>query len=124
MKFCWTTIQVSDMEKSVTFYQKILGLKINRTMNPTPDMALTFLGEGETQVELIWNRNNQDISFGKDISMGFIVESIEEFTELMKKQNISLHSGPFQPNPFIKFIYILDPDGMKIQLVENIRPKQ
>jgi hypothetical protein len=27
----------------------------------------------------------------------------------------------FQPNPHNKFLYILDPDGVKIQLVETIK---
>lgn len=33
---------------------------------------------------------------------------------------IDIHSGPFQPNPHTKFIYLLDPNGLKVQLVENI----
>ncbi|QEN08114.1 VOC family protein [Oceanispirochaeta crateris] len=122
MKFCWTTIQVSNMEKSLAFYTEVLGLKIVRKMSPNPDMEIAFLAEGETQVELMFNRKNQDIHFGKDISMGFIVDSIDGFMDAMKDKGIDLLEGPFQPNPFIKFIYIQDPDGMKIQLVENIEP--
>lgn len=120
MKFCWTTISVSDMEESLSFYEEILDLRLNRRINPNDEMEIAFLGEGETQVELICNINRQDINFGKDISMGFVVESIDKFTNIIKEKGIPLHSGPFQPNPFIKFIYIQDPDGLKIQLVENI----
>jgi len=123
MKFCWTTISVSNMDKSITFYQDILGLKLNRRGKPSDQIELAFLGEGDTQVELIWDANNKNISYGKDISMGFVVSSIETFTQVLKEKNISIHSGPFQPNPFIKFMYIQDPDGVKIQLVENIAPK-
>ena len=121
MTFCWATINVKDMENSLRFYQDILGLQLNRKMNPNPDMALAFLGDGDTQVELIYNAKNNDISFGKDISLGFTVESIEKVREVLKKSNIAVHSGPFQPNPSIKFIYVLDPNGLKIQFVENIK---
>ena len=121
MKFCWVTINVRDLEKSLHFYQEIIGLDLNRRMKPNPDMEIIFLGSGETQVELIYNKKADDITVGKDISLGFIVDSIERMSEILKKKNIPIHSGPFQPNPSIKFLYILDPNGIKIQLVENIK---
>jgi len=121
MIFCWTTINVLDMAKSLEFYQEIIGLHLNRKTNPNPEMELAFLGSGDTQVELIYNAKNNDINFGKDISLGFVVDSIESITALLKAKKISVHSGPFQPNPFIKFMYILDPNGLKIQFVENIK---
>ncbi|MBN1524545.1 MAG: VOC family protein [Spirochaetales bacterium] len=120
MKFCWTTINVSDMEKSLAFYRDIIGLTINRRMSPNSDMELAFLGDGDTQLELICNKKNTDISHGKDISLGFVVDSTEKFTAFLQSKEIALHSGPFQPNPNIRFVYALDPDGLKIQFVENI----
>lgn len=122
MKFCWTTITVSNLEKSLAFYQDILGLEISRRMKPSAELEIAFLGSGETQVELICYAGNTDVSFGKDISLGFVVESIDDFTRMIATRGIPVHSGPFQPNPFVKFIYIQDPDGLKIQLVENVNP--
>ncbi|MFH2114389.1 MAG: VOC family protein [Spirochaetota bacterium] len=122
MKFCWTTINVRDLDKSRAFYQDILELEVKRTMKPDPDMEISFLGNGETQVELICHAGNTDIAYGKDISLGFVVDSIDDFTKMISTKGIPVHSGPFQPNPFIKFIYIQDPDGLKIQLVENLKP--
>jgi lactoylglutathione lyase len=121
MKFCWATINVVDMAKSLEFYQETLGLHLNRKTNPNPEMELAFLGTGDTQVELIYNAKNTAVDFGKDICLGFEVESIEAVTALLGSKNIPIHSGPFQPNPFIKFIYVRDPNGMKIQFVENIK---
>ena len=123
MTYCWTTITVTDLKKSLAFYQDVIGLKIARRMQPNQDMEIAFLGEGETQVELIWNRATTAVSFGKDISIGFIVESLEQFRKLLEEKGVPVHSGPFQPNPFIKFLYIQDPDGLKVQLVENIGPQ-
>jgi lactoylglutathione lyase len=119
MKFCWATINVRDMEKSLAFYRDILGLKLIRRSKAGPEIELAFLGQGDTQVELIRDEKNTGVSFGKDISLGFIVPSVDQFAEILGKKGISLHSGPFQPNPFIKFAFILDPDGLRIQLVEN-----
>lgn len=38
----------------------------------------------------------------------------------VKEKGIDIHSGPFQPNSHIKFFYVMDPNGLKIQFVENI----
>jgi lactoylglutathione lyase len=121
MKFCWITINVKDMERSLPFYRDLLGLPVMRKMSSSPDMEIVFLGSGETQVELICNKKAPPPSFGQDISLGFEVDSLEKFSEVLKSKNIPIHSGPFQPNPHIRFMYILDPDGVKVQLVENIK---
>lgn len=109
------------MERSLSFYRDLLGLEIKRKMNPSPDMEIIFLGSGETQVELICNKKAGDIVAGKDISLGFEVDSLEIFSKILKSRDIAIYSGPFQPNPHIRFLYILDPDGVKIQLVETIK---
>lgn len=121
MKFCWVTINVKNMEKSLHFYQEIIGLNINRRIKPNTDKEIIFLGSSETQIELIYNTKVDNIAVGKDISLGFVVDSIEQIIEILKKKNIPIHSGPFQPNLSIKFIYILDPNGVKIQFVENVK---
>lgn len=121
MNFCWATIQVSDMEKSLSFYQDVIGLKINRRMQPMPDINIVFLGSGGTEIELIHNNKKTSFNYGKDISLGFTVESLDKTIEFLNSRNILIHSGPFQPSPFIKFLYILDPNGLKIQFVENIQ---
>ena len=120
MKFCWTTITVREMERSLALYRDILGLEITRRMNPNPEMEIVFLGTGETQVELICSAQHPDVAFGKDISLGFVVPSLDAFMETLAAKGIPIHSGPFQPNPFMRFLYIQDPDGLKIQLVERI----
>ena len=122
MSFCWVTIHVKDMEKSLEFYQEITGLEVRRRHNPVPHMELVFLGSDETntQVELIRNSEEPAPEQGKDLSLGFTVDSIEETMGMLKSRNIMEIDGPYQPGPGIKFIFIKDPDGVKIQLVELI----
>lgn len=122
MKFCWITINVKDMEGSLKFYQDIVGLKINRRMKPMATTEIVFLGsEGtNTEVELIRNEKNDNPQYGKDISMGFVVESIDKTIASLKEKGITNMEGPFQPGPSVKFIYITDPNGCRIQFVENL----
>jgi lactoylglutathione lyase len=121
MRFCWVTIRVKKISESVQFYRDIVGLDVRRRMNPNPEMEIVFLGSGETQIELIWNAKNEETNYGKDISLGFEVDSVDRMIEILRGKNISILSGPFQPNPTIKFIYVQDPNGLKIQFVENIK---
>jgi lactoylglutathione lyase len=122
MKFCWVTINVKNMEESLKFYQDVVGLKINRRINPVPDTEIAFLGsEGtSTEVELIKNEKNPDPQHGRDISIGFIVASVETAMKKLKDRQIQNIEGPFQPGPYVRFIFIHDPDGVRVQFVENI----
>lgn len=120
MKFNWCTIQVKDMEESLKFYQEIVGLKIDRKQSAGPDTEIVFLGDGETKVELIHNKGKETVSVGSDISLGFMTDSLDKMIELLKEKNIPIHSGPIKPNPHIQFLYVLDPNGLKIQFAENI----
>jgi len=121
MKFCWITISVKDFEKSLEFYTKVVGLSVDRMMDPNPKMRIAFLGSGETKVELIYDEGSSSRNYGKDVSIGFEVDSIDAFMGVLREKGIEPESGPHQPNPMIKFIYVLDPNGFRVQFVENIR---
>jgi lactoylglutathione lyase len=111
---------VNNMEESLKFYQEIVGLSLGRRFGAGPESEIAFLGDGETKVELICNENNKELAIGKDISLGFEVDSVDDMIALIKAKGIAVHSGPFEPNPHVKFFYVLDPNGLKIQFVENI----
>ena len=120
MKFCWSTLKVKNMEESLKFYEEVVGLKVDKRFKAGPNMEIVFLGDGETKVELICVENNNEINIGNDISLGFEVKSVDEMMNFVKEKGIAIEGGPFQPNPHIKFFYIMDPNGLKIQFVENI----
>lgn len=119
MRFCWCTIMVRSMEESLKFYQEIIGLPISQRFEAGPGVEIVFLGNGDTKVELICNQEIKDISIGQDISLGFEVNNLDETMDFVKKKGIDIHSGPFQPNPRTRFFYVLDPNGLRIQFVEQ-----
>lgn len=120
MKFCWSTLSVKSMDESLAFYQDIVGLKIIRRFPAGPGMEIAFVSDGQTELELIYNGADKEVQIGQDISWGFAVDSIDKTLELVKEKGIQIHSGPFQPNPHTKFFFVLDPNGLKIQFVENM----
>jgi lactoylglutathione lyase len=111
---------VKNMEESLKFYKDIVGLKENRSFQAGPGTQIVFLGEGDTQVELICNEQKQEVTIGQDISLGFEVPSVDEMIALLKDKGVEIQSGPMSPNPHVKFFYVLDPNGVKIQFVENM----
>jgi len=120
MKFCWATLTINNLEEYLKFYQEIVGLQANRRFNAGPDLEIVFLGVGETRLELLFDKKSRKVNIGQDISLGFEVESVDKMLAQLKEKGIKIHSGPFQPNPNIKFFYLLDPNGLKVQMVENI----
>lgn len=121
MKFCWSTIKVKNMEESLAFYEEVIGLNLNRRFQAGPKMDIAFLGNGETEIELIYDEDNKDVNFGADISWGFETESVDDMIKLSKESGIEIISEVISPNPSVKFFYVLDPNGLKIQLVENVK---
>jgi len=120
MKFCWSTITVKDMEESLDFYQGVAGLELERRFSPREGMEIVFLGKGETKIELIRNGFEKEPTMGNGISLGFETESIDELIKMLDEKGIEIIGGPFQPNPHIKYIFVLDPNGLRIQFVENM----
>jgi len=118
MKFNWVTIMVNDMKESISFYNEILGLPVKRRFKSGKDSEICFLGDGETQVELIHSQGMNESKHTLDISLGFVVDSLEEAIGMLVEQGIEIFQGPFSPNDHIKYLFILDPNGVKIQLAE------
>jgi len=118
MKFCWTTLNVKNMNDSLKFYQDIVKLEVNNHFKISTEKEIAFLGKGETQIELIWDKEITNPELNGKISIGFQTESLDELMIFLKEKEIPVIEGPIQPNPFIKFIFISDPNGLKIQFIE------
>ncbi len=119
MKFCWSTLRVKDMQESLKFYKGIVGLTEERRFNAGPETEIVFLGDGETKIELIWDKTNREVNAGKDISWGFEVDSVDDMIKLCQNKGVDIISGPIEPNPHIRFFFVRDPNGLKVQFVEN-----
>ncbi len=119
MNFCWCTLQVRDMKASLSFYTTTVGLKMNKRFSPADGMDIAFLGERETQVELICNTNEPSSSSCDGISLGFETASLDDTMNFIHTQGIKIAAGPFEPNPHTRFFYVKDPDGYTVQFVEN-----
>lgn len=119
MSYMWTTIQVNDLEESLKFYQEIVGLSLSSRFQAGPEAEIAFLGNGETKVELIAYKGKEAAPAGKGISLGFSVPSLEEKISFLNEKGISMEGEIIAPNPHSRFFFILDPNGLRIQFVEQ-----
>ncbi len=121
MKFSWSTLNVKNMNESIRFYTDIVGLEVVERFEGEPDLEIAFLGSGKTQIELKCDGKTHKPEVGKDISWGFETESLDQTLALMKENGVVVDSGPYQPNPHLRFFCVKDPNGLKIQFLEKIK---
>ena len=122
MSFIWSTLRVNNLGESVNFYTEVIGLKILDRMETGSGDNIVFLGDDkrDTKIELICGSSDisHKTSVGEDIFWGFKVKSLDDTMTMLNEMGID-YEGPIQPNPDIKFIFLKDPNGMNIQLIEN-----
>ncbi len=119
MKYCWTTLLVGDLDRSIMFYTESIGLSLNRRFSAGGHGEIAFLGTEETQIELVCP-GSESITAGDGITLGFSTDSLEEAMSLMAHNGIRIESGPVQPNEKIRFFYIRDPDGHRVQISQSM----
>jgi lactoylglutathione lyase len=107
------------MEKSLAFYQGLLGLSLVRRSPAGGGGELAFLGEaGQPNIELICQPGGAKPTYS-GFSLGFHVESLEAGTAKLEQAGHPRIRGPISPNPAVSFSFFHDPDGIEVQLVEQ-----
>ena len=48
------------------------------------------------------------------------MDSLDDFSAKLQSRGIRIQKGPIQPSPLIRFLFIKDPDGMNLQIVEQL----
>ena len=121
MKILWTTLYVKKLEESIAFYSNLLGLQVVRRFKAGPGIEIAFMGNGiddETLVELFADSNNNAANYSEFVSIGFAVDSVETMLDTVKRENIPVHTGPFE-TPAAKFFIIKDPNGFNVQFFQQ-----
>ncbi len=113
-------INVSDLEKSLEFYQNALGLTAVDRYDPADrSFVLLYLGDGVTpfRLELTWMRNHpQPYDLGEnETHLAFRINASESYDELHR---IHQEMGVICfENPAMGIYFIEDPDGYWIEIL-------
>ncbi|NOH78663.1 lactoylglutathione lyase [Vibrio sp. RE86] len=123
MKFLHTMIRVTDLEKSIEFYTKVLGMRVlDRTENTQYRYTLVFVGykEGGTTIELTHNWDTDQYDMGNAFGhLALGVEDIYAACDSIKELggNVTREPGPVKGGS-THIAFITDPDGYQIELIQ------
>ena len=126
MRLLHTMLRVGDLERSIKFYTEVLGMRVlRRSENPEYKYSLAFVGyddEDKTAViELTYNWGVSQYDLGSafgHIAIG--VDDIYATCEAVKAAGgkVTREPGPVTGGTTV-IAFIEDPDGYKIEFIEN-----
>jgi lactoylglutathione lyase len=125
-KMLHTMIRVKNLDQSIDFYTRLLGMRLLRKKDyPSGEFTLAFVGYGDekdhTVIELTHNWGQEE---PYDLGNGFGhfalgVRGIYDTCERLAAEGVSIPRppGPMKHGGSV-IAFIQDPDGYKIELIE------
>lgn len=126
MRILHTMLRVGDLQRAITFYTDVLGMKLLRTSeNPEYRYTLAFLGYGSNpeHAELELTYNWGVTSYEPGTAYGHIALGVPDARAAVEKiraagGNVTREAGPVQGGSTV-IAFVTDPDGYKIELIER-----
>jgi len=126
MRILHTMLRVGDLQRSIDFYTKVLGMKLLRTSdNPEYKYTLAFVGYGSNpehaELELTYNYGVDKYEMGS--AYGHIAISADDIVSACDAAranggNVTREPGPVKGGSTV-IAFITDPDGYKVELIER-----
>ena len=129
MRILHTMLRVGDLEKSLEFYIKVLGMKLLRRKDyPDGKFTLAFVGYQDeasgTVLELTHNWNTSQYDLGE--GFGHIAIEVDDAylaCEETRKRGgkVTREAGPMKHGTTV-IAFVEDPDGYKIEFIQKKNP--
>jgi len=118
-----TAFQVSDIEKAIEFYTKIIGLNFKfKSINEEEQEAYAFLELDGGSLELIQKLNSdyEKPTIKPPYCPHFAIETkgMNYTMNIINKNHVNIIKGPLEIKDEEKWIYISDPDNNIIEFIE------
>ncbi|WP_337026155.1 lactoylglutathione lyase [Pantoea eucrina] len=126
MRLLHTMLRVGDLQRSIDFYTRVLGMRVLRqSENAEYKYTLAFVGYTEESegavIELTYNWGTEKYDLGNaygHIALG--VDDVAATCERIRSAGgkVTREAGPVKGGSTI-IAFVEDPDGYKIELIEN-----
>ena len=126
MRLLHTMLRVGDLQRSIDFYTRVLGMTLLRTTErPEQKYSLAFVGYGtnpdHAEIELTYNHGVDSYELGT--AYGHIALGVPDvYTSCEKIRagggNVTREPGPVKGGNTV-IAFVTDPDGYKIELIER-----
>ena len=126
MKYLHTMIRVNNLDESVEFYTKALGMNmISKNDYPDGEFTLVFLSYGTSKndpsIELTYNYGKHSYELGN--AFGHIALGTSDIKATCEKVRSMGYKVVREPGPMkhgtTVIAFIEDPNGYKIELIEG-----
>lgn len=121
-----TMIRVKDLDKSLDFYLRLLGMKLLKKMDfPDGKFSLAFVGYGPEEshavIELTHNWD-QDVPYDLGNGYGHVALGVRNIDDVCAElaangAHIPRPAGPMKHGTTV-LAFVEDPDGYKIELID------
>jgi len=127
MRILHTMLRVGNLQRSIDFYTRVLGMQLLRTSdNPEYKYTLAFLGygggnPGQAEIELTYNWGVESYEMGT--AYGHIAIGVPDVAAACERIRaaggaITREPGPVKGGSTI-IAFVTDPDGYKIELIQR-----
>ncbi len=126
MRLLHTMLRVGDLQRSIDFYTKVMGMTLLRTSeNPSQNYSLAFLGYGKNpehaELELTYNHGVSSYEMGT--AYGHIAIGVPDAyaaCDLIRANGgaVTREAGPVKGGTTV-IAFVTDPDGYKVELIQR-----
>ena len=126
MQILHTMLRVGDMQRSIDFYTRIMGMQLLRTTDrPEQKYSLAFVGYGDESqgavLELTYNYGVDRYDLGS--GYGHIAIAVADAAATCERiraggGKVTREAGPVKGGTTV-IAFVEDPDGYKIELIER-----
>ena len=126
MRILHTMLRVGDLQRSIDFYTRVMGMKLLRTRdNPEYEYTLAYLGYAsnpeQAELELTYNYGVASYEMGGaygHIAIG--VPDAYKACEDIKSQGgtVTREAGPVKGGSTV-IAFVRDPDGYMVELIQD-----
>ena len=126
MRLLHTMLRVTDLQRAIDFYTRVLGMTLLRTTErPEQKYSLAFVGFGSNpehaEIELTYNHGVHQYEMGTAFGhLALGVSDVYATCERIRAQggHITREPGPVAGGTRV-IAFVVDPDGYKIELIQQ-----
>lgn len=125
MRILHTMLRVGDLQRSIDFYTRLMGMRLLRTTDrPEQRYSLAFVGYGEESahavLELTYNYGVQHYDLGS--GFGHVAIEVPDAAAACERVRagggkVTREAGPVKGGTTV-IAFVEDPDGYKIELIQ------
>ena len=115
-------MRVSDIDQTIAFYTKVLGLEVlERKVSPRGShLAFLRVPNSEELIELCSFPASGPVNVQEDlVHLAFQVENLDATITALQQLGIRITDGPTTTSSGSRFIFIDAPDGYEVELIER-----